>query len=131
MTRFLLTSLFAVAPLSLVACQKSTNINPGSGPNGAVSSEENRPAATPEDFPTDPISADRATLLVYGMSCPLCATNVDQQLLAMPGVSTVNVDLSSGWVTVTFSDGAARPSERDLAKAVVESGMTIVDIETN
>lgn len=133
MHRSIPLSFCAILTATLIGCQKSTSMSTGSASGGGEAStvDQSRAAASPNDFSTDPIQGDRATLLVYGMSCPLCATNVDQQLLTLPGVSTVNVDLSNGWVTVLLKDGAARPSKRDLARAIVESGMTIVDIQAN
>lgn len=133
MQRITLILLITTLAAGLIGCGKSTTMNTGTASAGDVgtASDEPRKAASPDDFSTDPITGDRATLLVYGMSCPLCATNVDQQLLAVPGVSAVDVDLGNGWVTVNFKEGAARPSKRDLAHAIVESGMTIVDVESN
>ena len=43
------------------------------------------------------------------MGCPLCANNVDKQLLKLPNVRRVNVDLGSGRVKVTMAPGAAPP----------------------
>ena len=131
-----LPQFVAVAAATLVVmsgCEKTTGMNGGlsAGTSTSDATSESRPAASPSDFSTDPIQANSAMLLVYGMSCPLCATNVDQQLLAVPGVRQVNVDLSNGWVQVSFHPDSVKPSARELASAVVESGMTIVDINTN
>lgn len=71
-----------------------------------------------------------ATLVVHGMGCPLCANNVDKQLLKVAGVEKVNVDLGSGKVKVSFASGAARPGDDKLAKAVANSGYTLVRIQT-
>jgi len=78
----------------------------------------------------DPIDTSRITLVVYGMSCPLCATNVDKQLLAIDGVSNVDVDLSSGNIDVALKD-APKPTTRQLAGAVERSGFTLMDIKKN
>src|SRR5688572_27775319 len=45
---------------------------------------------------TQPIDSPTATLLVYGMGCPLCANNLDKQLLAMGNVEKVEVDMGTG-----------------------------------
>jgi copper chaperone len=78
---------------------------------------------------TEPIETSTASLVVHGMGCPLCANNVDKQLLAVAGVTDVAIDLGSGVVTVQLAD-AGRPSKAQLARAVRESGFTLVEINT-
>jgi len=78
----------------------------------------------------DPINADRVTLVVYGMSCPLCATNVDKQLLAVDGVKHVDVNLNSGQIDVSLAS-APKPTTRQLAGAIMKSGFTLMDIKAN
>lgn len=68
-----------------------------------------------------------ATLIVHGMSCPLCANNVDKQLLAVPGVSAVNVDMGTGEAKVQMLP-AARVTRRQLADAVYKSGFTLAEV---
>lgn len=75
------------------------------------------------------LPGDSATLTVQGLSCPLCASNVDKQLLKVPGVQDVSVDLGAGLVKVRF-DPAAAPSEATLRKAVEDSGYTLAGIIT-
>ncbi len=78
---------------------------------------------------TDPIETSTATLTVHGMGCPLCANNVDKQLLTVEGVEAVNIDLGSGQVKVHL-DEINRPSRAQLARAIDQSGFTLVKIET-
>lgn len=85
------------------------------------------PAATAGD--DAPISGDRAVLIVHGMSCPLCANNVDKTLAAVPGVTSVMVDMGSGRATVTL-DGKTQVTRSQLAKAVDKSGFSLKSIET-
>lgn len=73
-----------------------------------------------------PILADRVTLLVNGLSCPLCASNVDKQLGAVPGVSDVSVDFAAGTIGLSLSD--PRPSPMTLARAIDRAGFTLVRI---
>jgi copper chaperone CopZ len=69
-----------------------------------------------------------AKLYVKGMSCPLCAHNIDRQLLKVPGVKKVTVDLGTGEVQATLA--ADNPPNRDqLARAVKQSGFTLDRIE--
>jgi copper chaperone len=77
-----------------------------------------------------PITADTVTLVVHGMGCPLCANNVDKQLLAVPGVSDVRIDLGDGTVLVTL-DEHNRPTRSQLARAVDDSGFTLVSIQAD
>lgn len=68
-----------------------------------------------------------ATLIVHGMSCPLCANNVDKQLLDVPGVSDVNVDMGTGEAKVKFMPGA-KVTKQQLADAVDKSGFTLAEV---
>lgn len=77
----------------------------------------------------EPIAANSATLVVHGMSCPLCANNVDKQLKEVPGVRDVNVDMSTGQVKVGFKEGR-HPSEAQLRKAVDGTGFSLKSIST-
>jgi copper chaperone CopZ len=76
-----------------------------------------------------PLTADTAVLYVNGLGCPLCATNVDKQLVRLAGVKRADVDLSAGVVTIGLA-GEDRPSPAALAAAVEDAGFTLVRIET-
>ncbi|MFY1670586.1 heavy-metal-associated domain-containing protein [Plantactinospora sp. WMMB334] len=60
---------------------------------------------------------------VKGMTCNHCANAVSKEVGAIPGVTDVSVDLSSGSVTVT-SDAAVDPER--LRAAVDEAGYELV-----
>jgi copper chaperone CopZ len=81
------------------------------------------------DYTDAPIDSPTATLVVHGMSCPLCANNVDKQLLRVPGVQNVEIDMGDGSVRVQLAD-SPRPSKADLARAVDQTGFTLVSIST-
>lgn len=101
-------------PSFLTGCHGSAGPHPASAESAAAES-----AATDEDT---------ATLWVKGLSCPLCAHNIDKQLARVPGVRNVAVDLSEGKVTLRVS--ADRPPTREqLARAVDASGFTLDRIE--
>lgn len=87
-------------------------------------------AATNAAAKADASSDDRAiaTLYVKGLSCPLCANNIDKQLARVPGVRNVAVDLGAGKVTLSVSADQP-PSREQLAKAVDASGFTLDRIE--
>lgn len=76
-----------------------------------------------------PLEADQVTLFVNGLSCPLCASNVDSQLLSVKGVSKVTVDLNRGQVDLTLTD--PKPSPWALSNAIDRSGFTLVRIARN
>ena len=79
---------------------------------------------------TDPaavVESPTATLVVHGMSCPLCANNVDKQLLEVPGVSGVHVDMGTGEAKVEFLP-KARVTKQQLADAVYKSGFTLAEV---
>ncbi len=63
------------------------------------------------------------TFTVTGMTCDHCRRAVTQEISAVDGVESVDVDLASGTVTV----GTARPVDRaDIAAAVDEAGYVLV-----
>jgi copper chaperone CopZ len=75
-----------------------------------------------------PITPPTATLVVHGLSCPQCASNVDKQLLAVKGVQQVNVNLGNGQVVVLVSKDQP-PTGAQLAAAVKKSGYTLIRID--
>jgi len=63
-----------------------------------------------------------ATYQVEGMTCEHCVRAVTGELLLLPGVQRVDVDLESGAVTVT-SDNPLEQS--DVAEAIDEAGYAL------
>ena len=64
-----------------------------------------------------------ATITTKGMSCPMCANNIDRVLKKLPGVEDTHINLSKGVVTVQFKPGL-KPSLADLKKAVEDAGFS-------
>lgn len=95
----------------------------GCASGGGVRSE----AALAAQQDETPVVAETVTLVVHGMSCPLCANNVDKQLLDVPGVSAVQVDMSNGRVAVALAPEAG-VSRKQLADAVHRSGFTLAEV---
>jgi len=60
---------------------------------------------------------------VKGMSCGHCAAMVTRALQSLPGVTQVEVDLASGWVS--FESAAPVPPE-ELARVVKEAGYEVI-----
>lgn len=83
------------------------------------------PAAEPET-----IVAPGATLVVFGLGCPLCANNLDLELGAIAGVTGVEVDLSTGEVGLSVADGASVPRSV-IAATVEDAGFTLKSVRAN
>lgn len=62
------------------------------------------------------------TVTVSGMTCGHCATSVREEVGGLPGVRAVEVDLSSGLVTID-SDNQLDPSA--ISDAVAEAGYAV------
>lgn len=74
------------------------------------------------------LSGHREVVLeVQGLSCPLCAHNLDGQLVKIEGVEEATIDLGSGTVAVQLAEGHTVSRER-LAKAVHDAGFTLTEI---
>ena len=63
-----------------------------------------------------------ATYTVVGMTCGHCVNAVTEEVSAVPGVSTVDVDLESGGLTVS---GDAPVDEAAVRAAVEEAGYSL------
>ena len=60
--------------------------------------------------------------VVTGMTCGHCVASVTEELSEVPGVTAVEVELSSGTVTVT----STRPlGAEEVAAAVTEAGYAV------
>jgi len=66
-------------------------------------------------------------LSVRGMSCPLCAKNIDKQLSRVPGVVEVAVDLGDGKVRVRWAIGM-QGDKQAMIKAVQDAGFSVAEI---
>jgi len=77
---------------------------------------------------TTPIDGPSVTLVVHGMSCPLCSNNLGKTLMEMPGVEGVMVNLDTGKVVVT-TPGPIKPTRSALAGAVKNSGFKLIRLE--
>ena len=65
------------------------------------------------------------TLEIHGMMCAHCQAHVEKALAAVPGVSSVKVDLEGGKAAVTLS---APVEDKTLADAVTEAGYEVVSV---
>lgn len=86
------------------------------------------PIANSENSASTNTGDTTATLYVQGMSCPLCASNIDKQLLDLGGVEKVTVDLGTGQVQARLSR-VNPPTREQLTRAIQRSGFTLDRIE--
>lgn len=119
--RMALGMMVAVSILAVGGCA-TTGSSGGGGDSHGASVKGTTAASLLND--TTVVKGTSSTMLVWGMSCPLCAKNVDIELRRIKGVATVEADLGEGFVYVTL-DGSAPVTRGQLARAVNDSGFTI------
>lgn len=73
------------------------------------------------------LAPGRYDLVVRGMSCPKCISNVDLQLKRIDGVVDPKVDMKHGIVAITVRAGAS-PSRAAIASAISDAGFTLAEI---
>ena len=85
------------------------------------------PAGVDDLSSTDLSSSREVALTVHGLSCPLCANNLDGQLAKVDSVEGASIDLKTGDVTVRLAEGHSVTPE-DLAGAVKNAGFTLKSV---
>ena len=113
--------LAAVAFTCLLAACAST---PTAGPTHATSSTD---AAADRLTSPGAVADDHIVLVAHGMACPKCVTNADLQLMKLPGVASVRIDMQHGILDMTMT-GADRPTRAEIAKAIDDAGLTLVSV---
>lgn len=123
-TRTLASLTLALAALAGCATTQSADQPPAASEDAVVH------VATDADraylASKSPIDAERVTLAVNGLSCPLCATNVDKQLQGLRGVNSAAIDFANGQIDLNLVD--PKPSPAMLAHAIDRAGFTLVKI---
>ena len=109
-----------LSPFVLAACSSS--------PEQQTTATTTQPAKTAVKFDDKPLHTPTATLIVHGMGCPQCSSNVDKQLLAIQGVQQVSVNLGTGEVVVRIAPDQP-PTGKQLAAAIKKSGYTLIRID--
>lgn len=96
---------------------------------GEIGCESAQPTTAPAASSSQHLEVGEnvAELRVNGMSCPLCANNITQQLKLIRGVERVEIDLGRGIVRVGVSP-ARRPTPAQFKAAVAASSFTLVDL---
>ena len=131
--RSLHVAFCVISSAALIGCASSNNTSTADASGGSTMAQPERGSGvSPKTYLTDfrPIEDDKAVMTVHGMGCPLCAENIDKTLAGIPGVKDSYIDMSDGSVTVNFT-GEAHPSRAALAKSIVDSGFTLVNIRAD
>lgn len=89
-------------------------------------------ASTPTSSPAavagpELLGDGRYQLVVHGMSCPKCISNVEMQLARIKGIVHPAIDMKHGFVRIDV-EGGANPSKNLIASAIADSGFTLVEI---
>src|SRR3954447_22143337 len=116
------TLLLMLFPL-IHGCQSAPTDPPSAAAAAAGTTAPATPPATASSSSSSSaMTGGKAILVVYGMGCPMCSNNIDKQLMHVPCVQKVNVDLGTGNVTVAFKPDDPHPTRQKLAEAVRMSG---------
>jgi copper chaperone CopZ len=92
-----------------------------------LSACQSAPRSSPAIVGPSTLTAGNYRLIVHGMSCPKCISNVELQLTRITGVTRPVVDMKNGIVSIEVTDGA-NPSKDTIANAIADSGFTLVEI---
>ena len=117
-TRFLARAAALATALTLLALPTGCASTPAAG-----SDRDSSLALVGEGT----LAPGRYDLVVRGMSCPKCISNVDLQLKRIDGVLDPKVDMKNGLVAITVREGAA-PTRAAVASAIGDAGFTLVEI---
>ncbi len=91
----------------------------------ATTSEHQASAIEAEQ--NDPLTNHREVVLAArGLSCPLCASNVDRVMTMVDGVSSVQTDLEKGHIIIGLEENHA-VTRGQLINAVEDAGFTFVE----
>jgi copper chaperone CopZ len=103
MNKSLLSAVAGLVLLSLAGC--------------VTTASRSGAEATPDGPPDIQVYAQ-------GLSCPLCAHNLDEQLRKLSGLRDVRIDLGAGRADLWF-ESDVRPDDAAIARAVDDSGFTL------
>jgi copper chaperone CopZ len=124
--RYFLIGLMSAGLASLAGCQSSSPARDNDNHTDHMGAAQ--PSSGSGRAPATATDAHTAVLTVHGMGCPQCANNVDSQLMKVPGVESVSIDMGSGKVLAKLSP-SNHPTRDQLAKAIDQTGFTLVKID--
>jgi len=78
-------------------------------------------------YAPETLAPGRYALVVLGMSCPKCISNVDLQLARIEGLRDAKVDMRHGLVTFAVP-GPTQPSRAAVSQAILDAGFTLREI---
>lgn len=110
-------ALAFVTPLLLLAACAST-------PSTSTHDPASSPGAV---YAPETLAPGRYALVVLGMSCPKCISNVDLQLARIEGLRDAKVDMRHGLVTFAVP-GPTQPSRAAVSQAILDAGFTLREI---
>lgn len=124
----------AVLALSLIGCGSAAKTHEHSDAQHDRQVSDQAQAETPAPVELvgtpgmdDPIPARSVEIMAMGLSCPLCAHNLDKQLMKIEGVESVDVDLSTGSVRLAFTETAC-VTPKQLVDAVNNAGFSVTKV---
>lgn len=127
-----LQSLLALVLTGCATQETQSSSNPTETQSTANVSGLNLPTfneGTTDDPFALPPTGQVVTIYATGLSCPLCASNVDIQLKRVAGVKSTQIDLGSGAIIVELDQSKPRPANEQLAEAVRDGGFTVVSVQ--
>lgn len=107
-----------IAPVFFLAACASTH------PSTTLNDPASSPGAV---YAPETLAPGRYALVVLGMSCPKCISNVDLQLARIDGLRDAKVDMRHGLVTFSVP-GPTQPSRAAVSQAILDAGFTLREI---
>lgn len=105
-----------------VGCQSTSSTAPSAAGADQNATADSIAQTTPDA--TEPT----AVVWIKGLACPYCVQNIDRQLVGLPGVDAVHVDLPTGKVTIALTPESPA-SRQALVDAIDNSGFTLDRLE--
>ncbi len=109
--------------LSCVSCASTAT----TAASSELASESTETAQLGLVHDSQTLAPGQYALVVFGMSCPKCISNVDLQLGRVEGISNPKVDMKHGIVTIDVV-GPAAPSREAIFRAILDAGFTLREI---
>ena len=131
--RIVLILTLTVASFVLMgACgENNARITDTGSAQQAAPADKPVPAASPSATTHAQGGVGDAVIMVRGMSCPLCAHNIEKQLTKLPEVRSVSIDLGKGRVVASLASMDVS-TKWSVEKAIRDAGFTVdrVDMPT-
>ena len=83
------------------------------------------PTNTEASAPAAALSASSEEVLVAGMTCSHCVSSVSEELTAVAGIESVDIDLNAGGISRVTIHSASPVDPAAVKAAVEEAGYTL------